>query len=135
MLSEGVLKGVKKEGLWVYWDKDGHKELEETYNLGDLISVKEGFEDSSSSEWILNAFFDNNMIKYIKLSALNISVVSLVGSVIWLVMDYNEGNEINLYLVGFILFIIIILSLLFKDVWNTYDELNRLENPKDLRNK
>ena len=80
-------------------------------------------------------FFDNNMIKYIKLSALNISVVSLVGSVIWLVMDYNEGNEINLLLVGFILFIIIILSLLFKDVWNTYDELNRLENPKDLNIK
>ena len=75
------------------------------------------------------------MIKYIKLSALNISVVSLVGSVIWLVMDYNEGNEINLLLVGFILFMIIILSLLFKDVWNTYDELNRLGNPKDLRNK
>ena len=75
------------------------------------------------------------MIKYIKLSALNISVVSLVGSVIWLVMDYNEGNEINLLLVGFILFMIIILSLLFKDVWNTYDELNRLENPKDSRNK
>ena len=75
------------------------------------------------------------MIKYIKLSALNISVVSLVGSVIWLVMDYNEGNEINLFLVGFIFFMIIILSLLFKDVWNTYDELNRLGNPKDLRNK
>ena len=75
------------------------------------------------------------MIKYIKLSALNISVVSLVGSVIWLVMDYNEGNQINLLLVGFILFMIIILSLLFKDVWNTYDELNRLGNPKDLRNK
>ncbi len=70
-----------------------------------------------------------------KLSALNISVVSLVGSVIWLVMDYNEGNEINLFLVGFILFTIIILSLLFKDVWNTYDELNRLENQKDLQNK
>ena len=80
-------------------------------------------------------FFDKNMIKYIKLSALNISVVSLVGSVIWLVMDYNEGNEINLLLVGFILFMIIILSLLFKDVWNTYDELNRLENPKDLNIK
>tara|TARA_A100001011_G_scaffold240655_1_gene248636 strand:- start:5196 stop:5444 length:249 start_codon:yes stop_codon:yes gene_type:complete len=80
-------------------------------------------------------FFDKNMIKYIKLSALNISVVSLVGSVIWLVMDYNEGNEINLFLVGFILFTIIILSLLFKDVWNTYDELNRLENQKDLQNK
>mgnify|MGYP001304460299 FL=1 len=75
------------------------------------------------------------MIKYIKLSALNISVVSLVGSVIWLVMDYNEGNEINLLLVGFILFMIIILSLLFKDVWNTYDELNRSGNPKDLKNK
>jgi len=75
------------------------------------------------------------MIKYIKLSALNISVVSIVGSVIWLVMDYNEGNEINLFLVGFILFTIIILSLLFKDVWNTYDELNRLENQKDLQNK
>ena len=75
------------------------------------------------------------MIKYIKLSALNISVVSLVGSVIWLVMDYNEGNEINLFLVGFIFFMIIILSLLFKDVWNTYDELNRLGNPKDSRNK
>tara|TARA_A100000164_G_C21615555_1_gene634189 strand:- start:76 stop:324 length:249 start_codon:yes stop_codon:yes gene_type:complete len=80
-------------------------------------------------------FFDKNMIKYIKLSALNISVVSIVGSVIWLVMDYNEGNEINLFLVGFILFMIIILSLLSKDVWNTYDELNRLGNPKDLRNK
>ena len=80
-------------------------------------------------------FFDKNMIKYIKLSALNISVVSLVGSVIWLVMDYNEGNEINLLLVGFILFMIIMLSLLFKDVWNAYDELNRLGNPKDLRNK
>ena len=80
-------------------------------------------------------FFDKNMIKYMKLSALNISVVSLVGSVIWLVMDYNEGNEINLFLVGFILFTIIILSLLFKDVWNTYDELNRLENQKDLQNK
>ena len=75
------------------------------------------------------------MIKYIKLSALNISVVSLVGSVIWLVMDYNEGNEINLLLVGFIFFMLIILSLLFKDVWDTYDELNRLENPKDLNNK
>jgi len=74
------------------------------------------------------------MIKYIKLSALNISVVSLVGSVIWLVMDYNEGNEINLLLVGFIFFMLIILSLLFKDVWDTYDELNRLENPKDLNN-
>ena len=80
-------------------------------------------------------FSDKNMIKYIKLSALNISVVSLVGSVIWLLMDYDEGNEINLLLVGFILFMIIILSLLFKDVWNTYDELNRLGNPKDLRNK
>ena len=80
-------------------------------------------------------FFDKNMIKYIKLSVLNISVVSLVGSVIWLVMDYNEGNEINLLLVGFILFMIITLSLLFKDVWNTYDELNRLGNPEDLRNK
>ena len=75
------------------------------------------------------------MIKYIKLSALNISVVSLVGSVIWLVMDYNEGNEINFLLVVFILFMIIILSLLFKDVWNTYDELDRLGNPKDLHNK
>ena len=75
------------------------------------------------------------MIKYIKLSALNISVVSLVGSVIWLVMDYNEGNEINLFLVGFIFFMIIILSLLFKDVWNTYEKLNRLGNPKDFRNK
>ena len=75
------------------------------------------------------------MIKYIKLSDLNIAVVSLVGSVIWLVMDFNEGNEINLLLLGFILFMIIILSLLFKDVWNTYDELNRLGNPKDLRNK
>ena len=81
------------------------------------------------------SFFDKNMIKYIKLSALNISVVSLIGSVIWLVMDYNEGNEINLLLIGFILFMIIILSLLFKDVWNTYHELNRLGNPKDFRNK
>ena len=80
-------------------------------------------------------FLDKNMIKYIKLSALNISVVSLVGSFIWLVMDYNEGNEINLFLVGFIFFMIIILSLLFKDVWNTYEKLNRLGKPKDFRNK
>ena len=80
-------------------------------------------------------FLDKNMIKYIKLSALNISVVSLVGSIIWLVMDYNEGNEINLFLVGFIFFMIIILSLLFKDVWNTYEKLNRLGKPKDFRNK
>ena len=75
------------------------------------------------------------MTKYIKLSALNISVVSLVGSVIWLVMDYNEGNQINLLLVGFILFMIIILSLLFRDVWKRYDEINRLGNPKNMSNK
>ena len=70
-------------------------------------------------------FFDNNMIKYIKLSALNISVVSLVGLLIWLVMDYKESNEINLSILGFTVLITVLLSYLIKDVWKTYDELKK----------
>jgi len=65
------------------------------------------------------------MIKYIKLSALNISVVSLVGSVIWLVMDYKESSEINLSILGFTVLITVLLSYLIKDVWKTYDELKK----------
>ena len=76
-------------------------------------------------------FFDNNMIKYIKLSALNISVVSLVGLLIWLVMDYKESNGINLSILGFIVLLIVLLSYLIKDVWNTYDELKREEHSND----
>ena len=70
-------------------------------------------------------FFDNNMIKYIKLSALNISVVSLVGLLIWLVMDYKESNEVNLSILGFTVLITVLLSYLIKDVWKTYDELKK----------
>ena len=70
-------------------------------------------------------FFDNNMIKYIKLSALNISVVSLVGLLIWLVMDYKESNEINLSILGFTVLITVLLSYLIKDFWYTYDELKK----------
>ena len=65
------------------------------------------------------------MLKYIKLSVLNISVVSLVGLVIWLVMDYKESNGINLSILGFIVLLIVLLSYLIKDVWNTYDELKK----------
>ena len=70
-------------------------------------------------------FFDNNMIKYIKLSALNISVVSLVGLAIWLVMDYKESNGVNLSILGFSVLITVLLSYLIKDVWNTYYELKK----------
>ena len=70
-------------------------------------------------------FFNNDMIKYIKLSALNISVVSLVGLLIWLVMDYKESNEINLSILGFTVLITVLLSYLIKDVWKTYDELKK----------
>jgi heme/copper-type cytochrome/quinol oxidase subunit 4 len=65
------------------------------------------------------------MIKYIKLSALNISVVSLVGLVIWLVMDYRESNGVNLSVLGFTVLITVLLSYLVKDVWKTYDELKK----------
>ena len=65
------------------------------------------------------------MLKYIKLSVLNISVVSLVCLVIWLVMDYKESNGINLSILGFIVLLIVFLSYLIKDVWNTYDELKK----------
>ena len=65
------------------------------------------------------------MLKYIKLSVLNISVVSLVGLVIWLVMDYKESNGINLSTLGFTVLLIVLLSYLIKDVWNTYDELKK----------
>ena len=71
------------------------------------------------------------MLKYIKLSVLNISVVSLVGLVIWLVMDYKESNGINLSILGFIVLLIVLLSYLIKDVWNTYDELKKEEHSKD----
>ena len=80
-------------------------------------------------------FFDNNMIKYIKLSALNISVVSLVGLLIWLVMDYKESSEINLSILGFTVLITVLLSYLIKDVWKTYDELKKNENSNDLTKK
>ncbi len=70
-------------------------------------------------------FFDNNMIKYIKLSALNISVVSFVGFVIWLIMDYKESNGINISILGFTVLITVLLSYLIKDVWNTYDKLKK----------
>lgn len=71
------------------------------------------------------------MLKYIKLSVLNISVVSLVALVIWLVMDYKESNGINLSILGFIVLLIVLLSYLIKDVWNTYDELKKEEHSKD----
>ena len=71
------------------------------------------------------------MLKYIKLSVLNISVVSLVGLVIWLVMDYKESNGINLLILGFIVLLVVLLSYLIKDVWNTYDELKKEEHSND----
>ena len=71
------------------------------------------------------------MLKYIKLSVLNISVVSLVGLVIWLVMDYKESNGINLSILGFIVLLIVLLSYLIKDVWNKYDELKKEEHSND----
>ena len=53
------------------------------------------------------------MIKYLKLSVLNILVVTLVGSVIWTIMEYRSGSGINLLISGFII-VVIILILVFQ---------------------
>ena len=65
------------------------------------------------------------MIKYLKLSALNILVVTLVGSVIWTVMQYRSGSGINLLISGFIIVIIILISYLLKEIWPLYNELKK----------
>ena len=65
------------------------------------------------------------MIKYLKLSALNILVVTLVGSVIWTIMEYRSGSGINLFISGFIIFIIILISYLLKEIWPLYNELKK----------
>jgi len=65
------------------------------------------------------------MIKYLKLSALNILVVTLVGSVIWTIMDYRSGSGINLLISGFIIVIIILISYLMKEIWLSYNELKK----------
>ena len=65
------------------------------------------------------------MIKYLKLSALNILVVTLVGSVIWTIMEYRSGSGINLLTSGFIIVIIILISYLLKEIWPLYNELKK----------
>ena len=65
------------------------------------------------------------MIKYLKLSVLNILVVTLVGSVIWTIMEYRSGSEINLFISGFIIVIIILISYLLKEIWPLYNELKK----------
>ena len=65
------------------------------------------------------------MIKYLKLSVLNILVVTLVGSVIWTIMEYRSGSGINLFISGFIIFIIILISYLLKEIWPLYNELKK----------
>ena len=65
------------------------------------------------------------MIKYLKLSALNILVVTLVGSVIWTIMEYRSGSGINLLISGFIIVIIIVISYLLKEIWPLYNELKK----------
>ena len=65
------------------------------------------------------------MIKYLKLSALNILVVTLVGSVIWTVMQYRSGSGINLLISVFIIVIIILISYLLKEIWPLYNELKK----------
>ena len=65
------------------------------------------------------------MIKYLKLSALNILVVTLVGSVIWTIMEYRSGSGINLFISGFIIVIIILISYLLKEIWPLYNELKK----------
>ena len=65
------------------------------------------------------------MIKYFKLSVLNILVVTLVGSVIWTIMEYRSGSGINLFISGFIIVIIILISYLLKEIWPLYNELKK----------
>ena len=65
------------------------------------------------------------MIKYLKLSVLNILVVTLVGSVIWTIMEYRSGSGINLFISGFIIVIIIFISYLLKEIWPLYNELKK----------
>ena len=65
------------------------------------------------------------MIRYLKLSVLNILVVTLVGSVIWTIMDYRSGSGINLLISGFIIVIIILISYLMKEIWLSYNELKK----------
>ena len=65
------------------------------------------------------------MIKYLKLSVLNILVVTLVGSVIWTIMEYRLGSGINLFISGFIIVIIILISYLLKEIWPLYNELKK----------
>jgi len=65
------------------------------------------------------------MIKYLKLSALNILVVILFGSVIWTIMEYRSGSGINLLISGFIIVIIILISYLLKEIWPLYNELKK----------
>ena len=65
------------------------------------------------------------MIKYLKLSVLNILVVTLVGSVIWTIIEYRSGSGINLLISGFIIVIIIIISYLLKEIWPLYNELKK----------
>ena len=65
------------------------------------------------------------MIKYLKLSVLNILVVTLVGSVIWTIMEYSSGSGINLLISGFIIVIIIVISYLLKEIWPLYNELKK----------
>ena len=65
------------------------------------------------------------MIKYLKLSVLNILVVSLVGSVIWTIMEYRSGSGINLLISGLIIVIIILISYLLKEIWPLYNELKK----------
>ena len=65
------------------------------------------------------------MIKYLKLSVLNILVFTLVGSVIWTIMEYRSGSGINLFISGFIIVIIILISYLLKEIWPLYNELKK----------
>ena len=65
------------------------------------------------------------MIKYLKLSVLNILVVTLVGSVMWTIMEYRSGSGINLIISGFIIVIIILISYLLKEIWPLYNELKK----------
>ncbi len=65
------------------------------------------------------------MIKYLKLSVLNILVVTLVGSVIWTIMEYRSGSGINLLISGFIIVIIILISYILREIWPLYNELKK----------
>ena len=65
------------------------------------------------------------MIKYLKLSVLNILVVTLVGSVIWTIMEYSSGSGINLLISGFIIVVIILISYILKEIWPLFNELKK----------